>query len=150
MGMRVVSKLRSAVCVAGLLMAPVAAFAHHSGAMFESEKTITVSGTVKEFEYVNPHSWLYVVVTDEKGEETVWGFEAEGPSALMRAGIKKSALQPGDVVTVKARPLRDGRPAGAWVSVTKSDGTVLAPRPLTIKVSAPPNPNEPAQSSPPN
>jgi len=150
MGMRVVSKLRSAVCVAGLLMAPVAAFAHHSGAMFESEKTITVSGTVKEFEYVNPHSWLYVVVTDDKGEETLWGFEAEGPSALMRAGIKKNALQPGDLVTVKARPLRDGRPAGAWVSVTKTDGTVLAPRPLTIKVSVPPNPNEPAQSSPPN
>ena len=79
-----------------------------------------------------------------------WGFEAEGPSALMRAGIKKTALQPGDLVTVKARPLRDGRPAGAWVSVTKADGTVLAPRPLAIKVSVPPNPNEPARSSPPN
>ena len=148
------SKLGAAACVAGLLMAPVEAFAHHSGAMFESEKTITVSGTVKEFEYVNPHSWLYVVVTDDKGEETLWGFEAEGPSALMRAGIKKNALQPGDLVTVKARPLRDGRPAGAWVSVTKADGTVLAPRPLTIKVSAPPiplsPPTEPAQSSPPN
>jgi hypothetical protein len=150
MEMRAMSKLGSAACVAGLLMAPAATFAHHSGAMFESEKTITVSGTVKEFEYVNPHSWLYVVVTDDKGEETLWGFEAEGPSALMRAGIKKNALQPGDLVTVKARPLRDGRPAGAWVSVTKTDGTVLAPRPLTIKVSVPPNPNEPAQSSPPN
>jgi hypothetical protein len=43
-----------------------------------------------------------------------------------------------DLVTVKARPLRDGRPAGAWVSVTKADGTVLAPRPLTVKVSLPP------------
>jgi hypothetical protein len=59
-----------------------------------------------------------------------------------------------DRTPVNARPLRDGRPAGAWVSVTKADGTVLAPRPLTIKVSAPPipvsPPNEPAQSSPPN
>lgn len=80
-----------------------------------------------EFQYVNPHSWLYVVVTDDKGEETLWGIEAEGPSALMRAGIKQNALQPGDMVTVTARPLRDGRPAGAWVSVTKADGTVLAP-----------------------
>jgi hypothetical protein len=143
------SKLSSAVCVAGvcfggvclagLIMGSVAALAHHSAAMFESEKTVTVSGTVKEFEYVNPHAWLYVVVTDDKGEETLWGFEAEGPSALMRAGIKKNSLQAGDLVTVTARPLRDGRPAGAWVSVTKTDGTVLAPRPLTVKVSVPPN-----------
>src|ERR1700675_1796848 len=141
MEMRAMSKLGSAACVTGLLMAPGAGFAHPSGAMLESEKTITVSGTVKEFEYVNPHSWLYVVVTDDKGEETLWGFEAEGPSALMRAGIKKNALQPGDLVTVTARPLRDGRPAGAWVSVTKADGSVLAPRPLTVKVSLPPNLN---------
>jgi hypothetical protein len=96
--------------------------------MFETEKTVTVSGTVEEFAYVNPHAWLYVVVTDDNGEETLWGFEAEGPSALMRAGIKNTALQPGELVTVTARPLRDGRPAGALVSVTKADGTVLAPR----------------------
>lgn len=139
MELRAMRKMSSAVCVAGLLMGPVSALAHHSGAMFESEKTVTVSGTVKEFQYVNPHSWLYVVITDDKGEETLWGFEAEGPSALMLAGIKNNALQPGDMVTVTARPLRDGRPAGAWVSVTKADGTVLAPRPLVVRVSIPPN-----------
>jgi Family of unknown function (DUF6152) len=133
------SRLCSTLCVAGLLAAPGAALAHHSGAMFESVKTVTLRGVVKEFEYVNPHSWLYVVVTNDNGEETLWGFEAEGPSALMRAGIKGNALQPGDMVTVKARPLRDGRPAGAWVSVTKANGTVLAPRPLTVKVSVPPS-----------
>jgi hypothetical protein len=135
------SKLSSGVGVAFVLMAPMAAVAHHAAAMFESEKTITVSGTVKKFEYVNPHSWLYVVVTDDKGEETLWGFEAEGPSALMRARIKHNALQPGDLVTVTARPRRDSRPAGAWVSVTKADGTVLAPRPLWVKISLPRNPN---------
>ncbi len=138
---RAMSRLCSTLCVAGLLTAPVAALAHHSGAMFESVKTVTLRGVVKDFEYVNPHSWLYVVVTEDNGEETLWGFEAEGPSALMRAGIKRNALQPGDMVTVTARPLRDGRPAGAWVSVTKADGTVLAPRPLTVKVSVPPNSN---------
>jgi hypothetical protein len=106
----------------------IPAQAHHSGAMFEPEKVITLEGTVKEFEYTNPHSWLYVTVRDAQGAETVWGFESEGPSALMRAGIKANALQPGDKVTVQTRPLRDGRPAGAWVSVTKTDGTVLNPR----------------------
>jgi hypothetical protein len=139
MEMRAMSRLSSAICVAGLLIGPVSALAHHSGTMFENEKTVTVSGTVSKFEYVNPHCWLYVVVTDDKGEETLWGFEAEGPSALMRAGIKNDALQPGDLVTVTARPMRDGRPAGAWVSVTKADGTVLAQRPLTVRVSVPPN-----------
>jgi len=135
------SRLSSAVCVALVLIAPVAALAHHAAAMYETEKTVTVSGTVEEFKYVNPHAWLYVVVTDDNGEETLWGFEAEGPSALMRTGIRNNALQPGDLVTVTARPRRDGRPAGAWVSVTKADGTVLAPRPLWVKVSLPTNPN---------
>jgi hypothetical protein len=135
------NKLSSAICIAVVLTTPVVALAHHAAAMFETEKTVMVSGTVEEFAYVNPHAWLYVVVTDDKGEETLWGFEAEGPSALMRAGIKNNALRPGDLVTVTARPLRDGRPAGALVSVTKADGTVLAPRPLWVKVSLPPHPN---------
>ena len=135
------NKLSSAICIAVVLTTPVVALAHHAAAMFETEKTVTVSGIVEEFAYVNPHAWLYVVVTDDNGEETLWGFEAEGPSALMRAGIKNNALQPGDLVTVTARPLRDGRPAGALVSVTKADGTVLAPRPLWVKVSLPPHPN---------
>jgi len=135
------NKLSSAICIAVVLTTPVVALAHHAAAMFETEKTVTVSGTVEEFAYVNPHAWLYVVVTDDKGEETLWGFEAEGPSALMRAGIKNNTLRPGDLVTVTARPLRDGRPAGALVSVTKADGTVLAPRPLWVKVSLPPHPN---------
>src|ERR1700733_5489952 len=82
----------------GLMLAAVPAPAHHSAAMFDPEKVVTLTGTVKDFEYTNPHSWLYVLVRDEQGVETLWGFEAEGPSALMRAGIKKSALQPGDMV----------------------------------------------------
>jgi hypothetical protein len=129
-----------AIGVAGMLLAAAPAFSHHSAAMFDPEKVVTLSGTVKEFEYTNPHSWLYVVVRDEKGTDTLWGFEAEGPSSLMRAGIRHNSLQPGDQVTVRARPLRDGRPAGAWVTVTKSDGTVLNPRPgAPVPPSAPAN-----------
>jgi hypothetical protein len=124
-------------CVLALNAAP--AWSHHSGAMFEPEKVVTLEGTVKEFEYTNPHSWLYIVVHDDKGGETVWGIEAEGPSALMRAGIKANALRPGDKVTVRTRPLRDGRPAGAWVTVTTANGTVLNPRPGPIPTSAPAN-----------
>ena len=120
--------------VAALGAAP--ALAHHSAAMFEPERVVTLEGTVTDFEYTNPHSWLYVMVRDEKGAETLWGFESEGPSTLMRAGIKANALKAGDKVTVKTRPLRDGRPAGAWVSVIKADGTVLNPRPVPVPAPA--------------
>jgi hypothetical protein len=111
--------------------------AHHSGAMFEPEKTITVEGVVKEFEYTNPHSWLWVTVTNDDTTTTDWGFEAEGPSTLFRNGIKKSDLKPGDKVTVTGRPMRDGRPAAAWVKAIKEDGRVLQPR-LAPVTSAPP------------
>jgi Family of unknown function (DUF6152) len=104
------------------------ASAHHSGAMFEPEKTITLKGVVKEFEYTNPHSWLWVTVTNDDQTTVDWGFEAEGPSTLFRAGIKKGDLKPGDKVTVTGRPMRDGRPAAAWVAVIKEDGRVLQPR----------------------
>src|SRR5262249_40619451 len=113
----------------GVAIVAGSALAHHSGAMFEPERTITLSGTVKEFEYTNPHSWLWVVVPGADGTETLWGIESEGPSTLLRAGIKKTSLKPGDHVTVRCRPLRDGRPAGAWVTVIKDDGTELSPRP---------------------
>jgi hypothetical protein len=106
-----------------------AALAHHSGAMFDANKEVSLQGTVKEFQYTNPHSWLVVNVPDANGKVTEWSFEAEGPSTLLRAGIKKSSLQPGDKVTVKGHPLKDGRPGAGLINVTKADGTVLSPRP---------------------
>jgi Family of unknown function (DUF6152) len=112
----------------GAALSGTPAAAHHSGAMFEPVKTVTFKGVVKVFEYTNPHSWLWVTVMNEDGTTTDWGFEAEGPSTLFRAGIKKSDLKPGDVITVTGRPEKDGRPAAAWVTVTKEDGTVLVPR----------------------
>ena len=105
------------------------ALAHHSGAMFDAAKEVTLQGTVKEFQYTNPHSWLVVNVPDASGKVTEWSFEAEGPSTLLRAGIKKSSLQPGEKVTVKGHPLKDGRPGAGLVNVTKADGSVLSPRP---------------------
>ena len=105
------------------------AVAHHSAAMFDQKKTIAVHGTVKEFQYTNPHSWLMVIVVRPNGSMVEWSFETEGPSTLMRAGIKPKAFQTGDEVTVTANPMRDGRPAGSLISVTKADGTVYRTRP---------------------
>lgn len=96
------------------------AAAHHSGAMFDDKKQITLTGTVKEFQYTNPHSWLLVDVNGTDGKVTTWGFEAEGPSTLLRAGIRKSDLAPGTEITITGRPMRDGRPAALWMSATRS------------------------------
>lgn len=100
------------------------ALAHHSAAMFDHTKTVTLHGTVKEFQYTNPHSWLEVMIVSPDGKVVQWGFESEGPSTLLRAGIKAKTFRPGDEVTVIANPMRDGRPAGSLISATKADGTV--------------------------
>lgn len=102
--------------------------AHHSGSMFEPEKQITLSGVVKEFQYTNPHSWLVINVAKDDGTKETWGFEAEGPSTLLRAGIKKSDFTSGTKVTVTCRPMKDGRTAGYWIkAVRESDGKEFNP-----------------------
>jgi len=115
--------------VAGaLVISTCPAFAHHSAAMFEEKKTITVEGVVKEFQFTNPHSWLLVDVTDKSGKVTTWGFEAEGPSTLQRAGIRPSELPVGTKLTITGRPMKDGRPAAIWEFAVKADGKRLDPR----------------------
>jgi hypothetical protein len=116
----------AALSAAGLGAGP--ALAHHSGSMFDPTKTVTLEGTVKEFQYTNPHSWLEIVVVGADGKPVEWGFESEGPSTLLRAGIKAKSFMPGEKVTVTCHPMKDGRTAGSLMSVTKADGTVLSPR----------------------
>ena len=121
--MRIVARILG---LAAFLAAP--AFAHHSAVMFDDQKEITVSGTVKEFQYTNPHSWLLLDVKNDDGSVTTWGFEAEGPSTLTRAGIRRSDFAPGTEVTITGHPMRDGRPAAAWVKATRGDGKEFDPR----------------------
>lgn len=111
-----------------LAMTAVPVLGHHSAVMFDDENEITVTGVVKEFQYTNPHSWLLVDVTNEDGSVTTWGFEAEGPSTLMRAGIRKSDFSPGTELTITGHPMRDGRPAAAWLHATRGDGKDFNPR----------------------
>jgi hypothetical protein len=111
-----------------LAIASVPALAHHSAAMFEEKKTITVEGVVREFQFTNPHSWLLVDVTDKSGKVTTWGFEAEGPSTLQRAGIRPSEFPAGTKLTITGRPMKDGRPAAIWESAVRADGKKYNPR----------------------
>lgn len=116
------SRTISKTLVIALAIAAVSipAFAHHSGAMFDDKKEVTVTGVVKEFQYTNPHSWLLVDVKEPDGKVRTWGFEAEGPSTLLRAGIRKSDFKPGTLVTMTGHPMKDGRPAAAWMKATRA------------------------------
>jgi hypothetical protein len=136
------ARLVAASIVVLLLMPFAAATAHHSAAMFDQSKTITLHGTVKDFQFTNPHSWLMVIVTAADGNAVEWGFEAEGPSTLLHAGILPKSFRPGDKVTVTANPMRDGRPAGALNSVIMADGTVYRTRPGAPPAGHPPTSQE--------
>jgi hypothetical protein len=101
------------------------ALAHHSASPFDSAKTVTLSGVVKDFEYTNPHSWLVIDVMDLGGKVSTWSFESQGPAFLIRAGILKSDLTPGTSVTVTGHPMRDGTHAASFMKAVRADGRVF-------------------------
>ena len=116
-----------------LVIGSVVVSGHHSFAAFDQEKSIAVSGTVKEFQWVNPHAWIQMMVADAQGNEVEWSIEMSSPTSLLRRGWKPKTLKPGDKVTVVAHPLRDGRPGGSFFSATLADGGKLGGAPAGEK-----------------
>src|SRR5262245_41517869 len=121
-------RLTTLLSVGDLGVLTITLLVHHSGAMFEKENTITVEGVVKTFQYTNPHSWLLVDGKNKDGTVTTWGFEAEGPSTLQRAGIRPSDFTAGTKLKITGHPMKDGSPAAAWVEATRNDGKRFDPR----------------------
>ena len=122
------AKIAALLSFGALVIMAVPSLAHHSGAMFEAQKTITLEGVVKEFQYTNPHSWLLVDVKNKDGSVTTWGFEAEGPSTLRRAGIRPSDFAAGTKLKITGHPMKNGTPAAAWVEAIRADGKRFDPR----------------------
>jgi hypothetical protein len=112
------------VGVSGLLLA-MSAWAHHSFAMFDQGRQVELHGTIHEFQWTNPHSWIFLDVTDPDGKTATWQVELNSPNNLKRQGWKSDALKTGDKVTVVLNPLRDGKSGGLFISVTLPDGTIL-------------------------
>ncbi len=108
--------------VSALFAAP--ALAHHAFAMFDQSRTAYLTGTVKQFELVNPHGWLHVSVTNDKGEMSTWSFEGGSVAQLVGLGWKDS-LKPGETVEVGFRPLKDGSRGGQLMSVKLQGGQKL-------------------------
>jgi hypothetical protein len=103
----------------------IPAAAHHSFAMFDVAKTVTIEGTVKEFQWTNPHSWIHLIVADGEGKPVQWSVELGAPSGLARQGWVPKTLTPGMNVKVTIHPLRDGNPGGQFLHVTLPDGRGL-------------------------
>jgi len=116
--------------LAAVIVAAAPARAHHSNVAYEVTKVVTIAGSVKEFQWVNPHTWLIVNVDDGKGGSVEWKVEGRAPGVLRRAGWSKSSLMPGDVVTIDMSPAKDGSHTGIIARVTKADGTILSNQPV--------------------
>lgn len=122
------SLIRSAVAGAAILAASGgSALAHHSFAMFDREpgKESSLSGTVKEFDFSNPHGWIKVYAKNGESPGGLWAFEMASVVQLKAYGWSNDAIKPGDKVVVNYYPLRFGSNGGEFISVKLADGRVL-------------------------
>ncbi len=111
------------ILVGGFLLATVPASAHHSfAAEFDVEKPVTLQGVLTKMEWVNPHGWLYVDVTQDDGTVVNWAIEAGGPNALLRRGLRKTDFPIGLEILVEGYAAKSGAPKANGQSVTLTDG----------------------------
>ena len=117
--------LAAAAVLAAATTLSAPAYAHHSTAMFDMEHTVSLTGTVKDFQWTQPHTWIDFEVPNGAGPAEKYGIEGMSPSYLGRNGWSKHTLSPGDKVTVAIHPLKDGRKGGFDASVTWPDGKTM-------------------------
>lgn len=117
---------RSAAWLAPIALAAAGlpAAAHHSFAMFDQKKVVTLEGTVIKFQWTNPHAFIELD-TANRGRTQRWSIELNSPNNLTRQGWRRSSLKTGDRITVRIAPLRNGHPGGLFLDLRKADGTVL-------------------------
>jgi len=119
-----------------IVMSMTPAHAHHSFAMFDYMKSMTLEGTVKEFQWTNPHSWILMMVRNAQGGEEQWSIELGTPAGLSRQGWVPKTLMPGMKITALIHPLKDGARGGRGISVTLPDGVMKShPFPLGVRTS---------------
>jgi hypothetical protein len=101
--------------------------AHHSFAMFDRDNQVDLEGVVQEFRFVNPHTFIYLVVKQDDGSTVTWSLEGQSPSTLVRDGWTSKTLKPGDEIKMRIAPLRSGAPGGAFATdqISFRDGRVL-------------------------
>ena len=113
------------ICALAICAIAQSAFAHHSAAMFDPEKVKELTGTIKEFQWKNPHVWIQLNVQNAAGVKEEWSIEGGGPNSLSRQGWRPTSFKPGDTVTIKVNPMKDGSTGGLFVGAKLSDGKTL-------------------------
>jgi hypothetical protein len=118
--------MKSAIlCVAVLsVLVSNGAAAHHSFAMFDNQKETTLTGTIKELQWTNPHIWIQVLVGDPAGKVVEWSIEGGSPNNLARKGWSRTSIKAGDKVSIVIHPLKNGENGGSLMKVTVN-GTTL-------------------------
>ncbi|MGE5721703.1 MAG: DUF6152 family protein [Sphingomonadales bacterium] len=119
--MRVTKRLAAIAAIA----IAVPAWAHHSFAMFDQNRTVVLKGKVVEFQWTNPHSWIELDVPNAQGSSDRWSVELNSPNNLTRQGWQRTTIKAGDPVTVTINPLRDGKKGGLFNSIVLPSGRVL-------------------------
>ena len=105
------------------------ALAHHAFAMFDANREVMLEGTVKEFQWTNPHTWVQLLVKDPSGKEVEWSIEGASPNNLARFGWTRNSLRSGDRVQAVIHPLKDGSIGGSLVKITVNGQVVGAAKP---------------------
>ena len=123
-------RVYTSVLVAGLLFAATKLYAHHGAGVFNPDVMVSVTGTVTDFQFVNPHVLVYVEVTDEDGTEQVWSGELTAPNRLSRmtnlnVQWTRDILKPGDEIMMEGHPANNGAPAMDIITIVDADGVVL-------------------------
>jgi len=120
--------MRIALAAAAALLVPLGAgtvAAHHSMSMFDNTREVSVTGTVTQFQWANPHAYIQMVATNSSGDEVEWSMEMGSPMYLYARGWRPRTLRPGTEVTVRIYPLRNGRPGGVVLDVMDADGNQI-------------------------
>lgn len=103
-------------------------FAHHGGAAYDTEKRVTLKGTVVQWIWANPHCVLQLDVADDGGQAVRWGIESENPSALIKLGWTRQSMKPGDQISITVVPVKNGKPIGRiWEAVLADGQRLTAP-----------------------
>jgi hypothetical protein len=117
--------LLGGMIAAAAVLTAGAASAHHSAAMFDHNKTVTLTGTVREFRWTNPHATLMVVAPGAAGPTSQWNVECSAINILARKGWKSKSFAPGDKVSLTMHPMKDGSAAGLMLTANPAGGQPL-------------------------
>ena len=101
------------------------AVAHHSYSAFDMAEVRTITGTIKKFDWTNPHTWIWIDVANEQGVVETWGVEGMSPNYLARRGWSRTTLKAGDKISVTLHPLKTGEKGGTWVDAKRPNGETL-------------------------